>query len=285
MRIERLPFTVYDIIGYLVPGLVFVLGITEIVAHEVTTLSLPSADKMDFLHKVVIVFAIFVGGYTAGHVIAYVSSVTIESLIYSILGYPSQYLTVTPDGDQPLCRRRITTSLARAAASLKFAVSLPIFLHVAVLICLLNAINKTWFLVKPMRKFSISILDLRFRFAFGYDRSKLSSDEWFKLIEAYVGNNNTTASHRAYNYVVLYGFLRNMALVFMFLAWASAVRISFVESAHLESVLYWATVICLIANVICVFGFAKFSRRYSQEMIMGFVMDRDLKRVWRPSDP
>jgi hypothetical protein len=74
MRVERLPFTVYDIVGYLFPGLILVVGVGFLGEF----LSVIAASKLieDFGTKATVLAGLFllVLAYALGHVVSLVGS-------------------------------------------------------------------------------------------------------------------------------------------------------------------------------------------------------------------
>lgn len=93
------PFSIYDFMGYLFPGL-FLLIILVYVRNEnfdisnifrfKTLMEIVGEDKSTFdLDKSILIIIL---GYITGHFVSYSSSLTIETFDNNIFGYPSDYL-------------------------------------------------------------------------------------------------------------------------------------------------------------------------------------------------
>ena len=93
------PFSIYDFMGYLFPGL-FLLIILVYVRNEnfdisnifrlKTLMGIVGDDKSTFdLDKSILIIIL---GYITGHFVSYSSSLTIETFANNIFGYPSDYL-------------------------------------------------------------------------------------------------------------------------------------------------------------------------------------------------
>ena len=107
---EKNPFSIYDFLGYLFPGIVaiFVVFIWR------QSILVPDCDFFDCLHVRTIYqllqqelslnwlqasVLVVVSAYIVGHLVAYASSLTIEFLNIKAIGYPSEYL-LKDEGDE-----------------------------------------------------------------------------------------------------------------------------------------------------------------------------------------
>jgi hypothetical protein len=90
------PFSVYDFLGYLIPGLFF-----YIIGVELQQNSFYILDFVGFTNKLITtstdikwdqVIFIIVICYIIGHILSFISSITIEKYSVWTVGYPSQYL-------------------------------------------------------------------------------------------------------------------------------------------------------------------------------------------------
>lgn len=248
MRVERLPFTVYDIVGYFVPGFLLLIGLAHLVPEvlptftkHVSLLVAASPESVggtkagtEFEHvtgsfarqAITITFVIAVA-YALGHIISLLAGRIIEWLVIKkFFGYPSQYLI-----DNPNFKRRRYHPAA-----------LP--------------------------KLAQKRLSERFEKEFG---AKLSPDdtwEWFSLIDYYLRSHNPPIAARMYNYVVLCGFLRNTAFVFLLLG-----IVAFRYAVGCRPNVTWlipGSFFILMAFSMA--GFQKYFRRYSTEALMAFAV-------------
>ena len=88
------PFSLYDFLGYLVPGTVFLFG--SVLLHSVATSNgWPSMAWLHsfemFSHASLYVPFVFLS-YLLGHVISFISAATIERFSIWTIGYPSRFL-------------------------------------------------------------------------------------------------------------------------------------------------------------------------------------------------
>ena len=93
------PFSLYDFMGYLFPGLLFIIIMVYVfnedfdVANIFRMKSLVDAvgiggPTFDLDKSILIIIL----GYVTGHFVAYTSSLTIENFANNTFGYPSEYL-------------------------------------------------------------------------------------------------------------------------------------------------------------------------------------------------
>lgn len=115
------------------------------------------------------------------------------------------------------------------------------------------------------------------------------SDDWFRFVCFYTFNNYQNAAYRLYNYLTIYGFLRNMCFVFSIAFWVSLVSTVDITNATGEKLqlqfgwsgLYVALA-CALSAIILFFSFLKFYRRYTEEAILAFAT-RDDSLEQKPS--
>ncbi len=93
MRIERTPVTVYDVMGYLVPGLYLVGAAVFFFYYEALLNLLVYPVNQSRIGLVILVISlIIVSGYVVGHIIGLISAETFEALVADFVGYPSSCL-------------------------------------------------------------------------------------------------------------------------------------------------------------------------------------------------
>jgi hypothetical protein len=303
MRVERLPFTVYDIIGYLFPGLILLVGIIFL-GEFLNVISVISLID-NFGTKLTVLAGLFllVSAYALGHVISLVGSLTIEKLITTSVGYPSQYLLpnqkteYASEGSDANGRIKHAVNSICIKNSSNSSVKLVrfCFFPLYFLIRILNFFGLFVHLVKQIDKRPKVIFDNRFSSAFGAARDTLEGKEWFSLVESSIWHHSPGGAARMYNYLTIYGFCRNLSLVnygFFILAFISFLFFPIEYSADAANsplpisisiiavnqfwtlLMLWLT--ALFLSAVLMFGFLKFYRRYSYEAIYNFiVIDRD----------
>lgn len=93
------PFSIYDFMGYLFPGVVCYFCLSLLVQFdgdfskltdiaEIKEVLSKNDSRFDLDRSVV--FVVF--SYILGHIVSYVSSLTIEQFAIKVFGYPSTYL-------------------------------------------------------------------------------------------------------------------------------------------------------------------------------------------------
>ena len=80
MRVERLPFTVYDVLGYLFPGLLLLVGVSLIAEHVFLIAIFDTVKSLDTPKLVFVSIFSFISAYSIGHAVGLMSSVTLEKL-------------------------------------------------------------------------------------------------------------------------------------------------------------------------------------------------------------
>lgn len=88
-------FSIYDFLGYLVPGIFLVTNTYWIIKLEDKNYQFEEIKTLfGKINRIEIekVFVLIVVMYILGHIISYISSITIERYSIWSLGYPSRYL-------------------------------------------------------------------------------------------------------------------------------------------------------------------------------------------------
>lgn len=99
----RNPFSLYDFLGYLLPGAFFLFGAE--VLMEMGSTDFNANDLIEKYGRINAWVAFIVVAYIAGHGINYLSSITIEKYSVWMYGYPSYYLL---GGDFPKYIKRVS---------------------------------------------------------------------------------------------------------------------------------------------------------------------------------
>lgn len=75
---ERLqnPFSVYDFLGYLIPGALAVYA--GLIIFSTNDVGWSKVFKSYGLNRPVMIFPLTIGSYVAGHIVSYLSSVSLE---------------------------------------------------------------------------------------------------------------------------------------------------------------------------------------------------------------
>ncbi|EFZ7848109.1 TPA: hypothetical protein OQX59_004012 [Shigella flexneri] len=276
------PFSFYDFLGYLIPGGFFILlmyfcGLTfdlDIVI-DLTELLRGQSQIFGILNYGSIVII----SYIAGHFISITSAFFIEKYMNEELQYPSEYLfnklsddkknVLTPSSDKQNedTKRKIKYCIIKvmlfpiipwdyATQKLCYSQSLPFQLA-----------NTTWLMIKEgyEKKFRIDDKLLNIRTGL--------HDDLFRLAYHYVYEFSNQHQTKIQNYVALYGFCRNICLVFVITFWISFLTLIY-RAIEGGAVFYISISTLLSFFFVYVFyvGFVKFYRRYTLEVLMAFAV-------------
>ncbi|EEW3791440.1 hypothetical protein D9X75_07530 [Escherichia coli] len=276
------PFSFYDFLGYLIPGGFFILlmyfcGLTfdlDIVI-DLTELLRGQSQIFGILNYGSIVII----SYIAGHFISITSAFFIEKYMNEELQYPSEYLfnklsddkknVLTPSSDKQNedTKRKIKYCITKvmlfpiipwdyATQKLCYSQSLPFQLA-----------NTTWLMIKEgyEKKFRIDDKLLNIRTGL--------HDDLFRLAYHYVYEFSNQHQAKIQNYVALYGFCRNICLVFVITFWISFLTLIYraIEGGAV-SYISISTLLSFFFVYVFYVGFVKFYRRYTLEVLMAFAV-------------
>lgn len=246
------PFSVYDFLGYAIPG-ALTLYILKYIQFSLVSEYVDVLFDVENKNTVFYILCFIVSSYVIGHLVNYLSSITVELFSIWCYGYPSDYLYKTPKAFRYFHRKTISRPSSYSIHKLKnnepirgkiknnnryktltkFIYCIPIIckliariilllllfpLAVGYLLLALIASISGFTIVKPMSRNNWSYLNLMWNHF--VKCSNLSIDNLdkpqdnYRLITNYVYENFTIASRKLDNYVALYGFTRSMAFIF-----------------------------------------------------------------------
>jgi hypothetical protein len=270
-------FKIYDVFGYLAPGLLFVFLI--VLEYDIGDLlefytsknppslngieSYPLKDDFKLVYLVqfltwgdqsnfkfvpflLLIFACYLGG----HLIAALSSFFIERIFTKyVLGYPSAFL-LNP-------RRRIR--YWNKAKSIK--------VNVRILFKGLRyyAIRK----IIPQYTHPLSLREEVkhcLHEKFGY---RIRSRDWYWLTYSYLSQKGGNPYSRANHFLNLYGFSRNCSMTF-FLYFVIRFIALWTINSHINEYSWWVLISYLIAGVVLYLNYLKLFRRQAAEMYYQF---------------
>lgn len=283
------PFSIYDFLGYLFPGAFLVISLMCIV--DINELSIPSIldffqDKFyhfsfeSFLYLVVVY-------YVVGHVLSYLSSITIERFSLWNFGYPSEFLM----DQKSECNyfNRVVTNCGshNCKTSTWRDKTIRIILRLVIGVLLIPIIIPYWILSTgfSIRDFIVKPLDCHTKkcveVGIGQLEQRLGHDltnddvDYSRLIYHYYARKCPQFLSRTDNYVALYGFLRSSCLAFNILT--IIVPMLWVSELDIISFLLLVASMSFISFVLFL-AFMKFYRRYSLEIFMMLISDDELQQ-------
>lgn len=273
------PFSFYDFMGYFVPGattmyLVYIIGhVKESKCFNITYL-LTTFPKISI--EGILIFLIL--SYVLGHLISFISSMTVETYSIWKYGYPSKYLL----------NMHNTTFWSNTK---KFH---SIFWRVVIIIVLLPTIALDtllgyWFgfkifyhkkldsvLIKFIKHKTNKLLcALGMTEENGFKLGEANQSEFFLIIMHYTYENSKNHQSKLNNYVALYGFLRTFTLISNILFWYFILHTLLYGKVNLTSIVI--TIFISLISYLFFMAFMKFYRRYTLEALMILAIDKDMK--------
>tara|TARA_R110000868_G_scaffold152203_1_gene376851 strand:+ start:2776 stop:3609 length:834 start_codon:yes stop_codon:yes gene_type:complete len=276
--IRQNPFSLYDFLGYFIPGalLFYLILFIDYVENLSENFELKNfiALNSDFHLDKVLFFVIL--SYSLGHLLNFISSITIERYANWKYNYPSKYLlgfNYSGFWDYK-SKRGIVWRISL------ILIMFPVTVLDLVLGELLGFKN---FYTRKLDKFLIDLITLKGQKLFnrladgqlnGYDKIKVRDYDFHRIITHYTFEHSKNHQFKMVNYVVLYGFLRTLTLITTILIWYILCT-QFSELGNLTII----TILFLLSLIAYVFfmAFMKFYRRYTLEGLMLIAINEDLK--------
>ena len=284
------PFSFYDFLGYLFPGLATLMLTAFVVyLYKANGLNISIDNYMqikDFadalegklgLNWWESTVLVVVLAYITGHIVAYLSSVTIEYFANAIMGYPSYYLLHKGEYHGVLSAffqgKNGWTVWKIVYRIWVFSVLLPIIVF---------TIPKTLrrFISRPLDEYVINSIQAKLM-----DLSKTlnlnipdvnSKADYHRIVMHYVYLNIPQSQRKTDNYVAIYGFLRAMALIaclfFDYLLVTQAFTINLFMPINWDAVKI-LLIVFVLTNILFM-GFVKFYRRFTLENYMALLTEK-----------
>lgn len=267
------PFSIYDFLGYLIPGglflyLLYFCGITldwdVIIQLKKTAIAQESSLSLLGYSSIVIL------AYIIGHAIAICSAFLVEKYMNDTLQYPSIYLfwelnNKFKDEVKEGRGRKIKYFIIKT-------ILCPIWLLDKTTSNKLYSRELTNELATPLWK---KLTD-SYQKIFSVDLNKLKTSyalqgDLFRLAYHYSYEHSSNHQPKIQNYVALYGFCRNVCLVFLLFSWIAfitlLINILTNEGCWFN---FLSTLTMLLMTYVFYCGFVKFYRRYTLEVFMAF---------------
>ena len=293
--LQNNPFSIYDFLGYLFPGIFFVTLMAVLFSAEtlcVGQLINTMCENEGILTKITVVNVLFfiILSYIAGHLLSYLSSLTIERLSLWMYGYPSEFL-LGQRRNVSFWESRVTTSSTRDVVkceNCKYCIRTCLmvllirgFMCVVLLpICLFsvlgNIISLKSFIVKPLDELTCRLIYERIKALggkLGFEVPKGDVDYSRIAYHYYIHSQNAVFMQKINNYVALYGFLRVITLVLNIITMYVIVG-SFIEGILVVNIGF--ILLLMLVTYISFLAYMKFYRRYTLEIFMFLVSDKEL---------
>ncbi len=312
MEPRQNPFSLYDFLGYLVPGFLFTFSLSFIASENVCNQIIPGfiteLSQKDSLYGYL--FLTFFC-YFVGHVLSYLSSVTIEKYSRWTLGYPSCYMLKHEtsgfwcnfwkkfgrEQDSEEKRNKYYDLFASIGSCLLnfFRSLIKLFMCVSILpVVFIDLIVRRLFkfrelLGKPLDQFLSAKIQMKINHFLKDQYPELCQDvekeepsndneprdpDFFRLIYHFVNEHTKNHYAKMQNYVALYGFARTMCFTSIVLFWSLLIPSMYTRQPLSSYV--WPSIVLFIVSSILYLDFNKFYRRYTLEALMAFTAMYDL---------
>lgn len=271
--IQQNPFSLYDFLGYLIPGALLLFLITffqtvDFDSIEHLTISHLLYVDYNFEFEEIVLFVII--SYAVGHLVNFVSSLIIERYANWRYNYPSKYLLgFTANHSYWGTRQEFMKNVWRSLV--------PVFIF-PITICdilLGSFLRFRFFYTRPLDRFLQEIIldkglklihKLHIRTQGG--TIQIREFDFHRVFAHYTFENSKQHQGKLTNYVVLYGFLRSLTLICTLLFWYSLFQSS--------NCITWSITAGLgLSSYIYFMAFMKFYRRYTLESLMLIAIDTD----------
>lgn len=299
---ERNPFSLYDFMGYLFPGCLFIVVMTYLYRldfdiyriADLNNLYMMTEKEFNWEKSVLLIIL----GYTVGHCLAYISSLSIETLFtIKVFGYPSNYLLT--DNTISLKQRFLDYFSSESKSMhlkiieiivkiiVKFFNLLLIFPITIGVFGIGHLLGINSFIVRPLDRYLQNTLkNKEYKLA---DRLQITHPDvnetcdYHRIVMHYVYLNMPESQRKIDNYLALYGFLRSLCFIMcFFFGVISILAVRTIGDAPVDYGIVTLLVYLFLLAYILFLGFIKFYRRFTLENLMtllvGMTIDENESR-------
>lgn len=275
--IKQNPFSVYDFLGYFIPGalMIYLYVIIDNLKNPFSSFHELINSTKDFQIDQLMLFIII--SYSLGHLINFVSSMTIEKYALWKYDYPSKFLLDLPT--RKYWRKNTWSGYL-------WRIVLPIIiLPVSFFDIIIGEIfnlkdiytrRLDYLLVKVIRHKAINLMKILYKNAGAKDEElDISQFDFFRVLAHYAYENSKNHQSKLSNYVALYGFLRTLTLISIICFWYS-INSTINENSCLIN--FNTVIIFGVVSYIFFMAFMKFYRRYTLEGLMVIAIDPQVEK-------
>ena len=276
-RVENLPFTTYDLVGYLVPGTLPILYYLPLIEYDESSV-LQILNYGTWPIQLLLLTALVIFSYIVGHIISYLSSEISEKFVLHSLGYPTNFLLVPKDA-KAIAKKNTKKIFEKNPNKKPPVFTRCIFIFHAILffpILILYRVLGFGFYSKSMSSGAAEACRSRFRHLWphvsvDFDKGK---GNWFELVSYYTLNRYPYVAPKAYNYVVLYGLLRCLFFMSTLLCWGLLVNCLLPVGLDPMIAFFGGPLttfgVLQVSALLWGIAYCKYYRRYSREILSTF---------------
>lgn len=283
MPFKQNPFSLYDFLGYFIPGAVFVSSVCGwailessmypgSVNHSISTTPKTLVTFLQDLHWFA-TFIFIVASYIFGFAMSLASGIFVEGYLILRKDYPSKYRF----RDYSKRAGKPQFFIGEFREKIDFAICVivaPVMLFDYIFGRHFKLENSYY---KKFKDGERDVAEATVRKIFhkiglvGPKNLLLSNYNWHKYIYHYVYENSTNHATKIQNYVALYGFSRTVSMVFIVVFWTSIIAFfSGFANYSWTSFLFHLLLFSVLAYAFFL-GFTKFYRRYTDEIFMAAI--------------
>ena len=273
--IKQNPFSLYDFLGYFVPGALLIYLYLLIDFIENSTLEFGLSDFLSTASELKLEQFLFfvIISYALGHLINFISSITIEKYATWKYDYPSKYLLGFEKRNY----------WSKGIANL-WRVILPILiLPTTIFDIVLGDLFKfkrfytrklDTFLIEVIKEKGIVLVNKLFKNKSGNeDVKKIRDYDFFRIFAHYTFEHSKNHQFKMINYVALYGFLRALTLITNIVFWFVSYSMITIEKFDFN---FWILLIIGLISYTFFMAFMKFYRRYTLEGFMLIAINEEI---------
>lgn len=294
---QKNPFSIYDFLGYLFPGCFFLFLVVFCGSlkfdFSVSNVWEEIMSGNTFGNGVNLSKSVFfvISSYTIGHLLSYLSTLTVERFFLWQYGYPSEFLLkkrnstcywnsfVTPGGTKKIDISK-PDDFKDFIIRLVLRALMGIFMFpVVIMSFFFRSIYIRGFITKTLdektcRWISSKTATIMKKLSLSEDELCEDDVDYSRILYHYYSHEkNPFFKQRIDNYVALYGFLRVTTLILnlltMYIIAISVINNYLFENLTVISLLIFSTYISFLA-------YSKFYRRYTLEIFMFLISDKEI---------
>jgi hypothetical protein len=282
------PFSFYDVIGYLLTGFTAVF-LYDLLGNWSMYMAIKELSLQSELNYAFVI----VTSYLVGHIISFISSFTVERMGLIVYGNPSQYLRnfIPPKWYNHFMntedKHPFTVKLRRAFL---LCILLPL---TAFDIIIGGLLGMRYYYTKPFDNTLRKLINIKIKKIYEHGlleendhRGTLyaftRNEDWFNPLYHYLIDKSERHFQRTQNYIALYGFTRNLALIGVVFFWTYFCK-DFGPYLDLKKLCF----LLLIGFVTYVFymAYLKFYKKFHEEVYLGiFAIELKADKIMNQSE-
>lgn len=305
---RSLPFAAYDLAVYLPGGAIILVLVASALGIDASNSFINfELSKNATVNAVIEGLFWFSASYLTGHLAAFLSTYVVEKPVHNWLGFPSQNYELRErefqkvlgrksrknfgESDLKKFRENVTEEQKRklkeyswsASSIIGLCANAPLALHILAF----QFFAPLGFFNNKIPLGYSKLVSNRIS-EYGLGEEPMRDSRWHKLLEHIVANNFPSAFNRMYNYLIIYGALRLLALILLGATWWAVIRFPYsidwataefwrenaISDAVAASIMAWAPLVLVSTTYcFCVMAFTKFNRRYFEESVYAILVD------------